>query len=260
MERTLFISKIENLKYYTPEYKRVYFGNEFCERLIPNKAQLKKVLDFTKEKKIRFTFVTPYVTDEGINKLKTLFSYLSKIDKGIEVIVNSYGVLNIVNQFGLIPVLGRLLVKQKKGPRILNLTKNLPSPALRRFKQTNITSIVEKFLKQNNVKRIELDNALQGIDISLKELKASIYYPYVYVTTSRFCMTNLCEKSNQRGMLGIFPCKKECQKYAFELRNKHMPKTLILKGNTQFFKNDTLPEDLKEKNIDRLVYQPEIPV
>lgn len=260
MEKALFINKIKNLKYYTHEYNRIYFGNEFCERLIPNKAQLKKVLGFTEEKGLCFTFVTPYTTDENIPKLEILFSYLSEVDKNIEVVVNSYGILNIVNRFGLTPVFGRLLVKQKKGPRILNLAKSLPPSALKRFKQTNITSIVEKFLKQNKVIRIELDNALQGIDINLKELKASLYYPYVYVTTSRFCMSNSCEKSEKRELLGIFPCKKECQKYTFELRNKHMPKNLILKGNTQFFRNDALPEGLEEKNIDRLVYQPEIPV
>jgi len=260
MEKALFISKVENLKYYNPEYERVYFGNEFCERLIPDKTQIKKVLDFVKEKKVNFTFVTPYVTDESVSKLKNLFHYLSKADKNIEIVINSYGTLSLVNQFGLTPVFGRLLVKQKKGPRILNIAKYLPILALRRFKQTNITSVVETFLEKNKVKRIELDNALQGIDISFKKLKASIYYPYVYVTTSRFCMTNLCEKSKERNLLGIFSCLKECQKYTFELRNKHMPKTLILKGNTQFFRNDALPRGLEEKNIDRLVYQPEIPI
>lgn len=258
MEHALFISKIENLKYYNKKYDRIYFGNEFCERLIPNKVQLKKVSDFTKEKNVNLTFVTPYITDKGMSKLKTLLPYLSNIKEDAEVIVNSYGTLSLVNESKLTPVWGRLLTKQKKGPRILNIIKKLPLPALRRFKQTNITSVVETFLKKNKVKRIELDNALQGIDVNLKELKASIYYPYVYVTTSRFCMTNLCEKSEERNLLGVFPCKKECQKYTFELRNKHMPIPLILKGNTQFFKNERLPEDLEKKNIDRLVYQPEI--
>ena len=35
-----------------------------------------------------------------------------------------------------------------------------------------------------------------------------------------------------KGMIGIFPCKKECQKYTFTLDNPVMTTTLIRKGNT----------------------------
>jgi len=37
MEQAIFISKIENLKYVNSKYTRLYFGNEFCQRLIPRK-------------------------------------------------------------------------------------------------------------------------------------------------------------------------------------------------------------------------------
>ena len=35
IERALSVTKVENVKYATLRYNRVYFGNEFCERLIP---------------------------------------------------------------------------------------------------------------------------------------------------------------------------------------------------------------------------------
>jgi hypothetical protein len=63
-------------------------------------------------------------------------------------------------------------------------------------------------------------------------------------------------------MVGILPCKQECQKYTFSLDNPVMETSLIRKGNTIFFKNDKIPkgEELRGKKIDRLVIQPEIPI
>ena len=42
MERALFIAKQKNLKYLTADYQRVYFGNEFCERLLPGPETLSR--------------------------------------------------------------------------------------------------------------------------------------------------------------------------------------------------------------------------
>jgi hypothetical protein len=39
-----------------------------------------------------------------------------------------------------------------------------------------------------------------------------------------------------------------------------MPVKLLLKGNTQFFINEVLPDDLEALKIDRLVFQPRIPL
>jgi hypothetical protein len=66
----------------------------------------------------------------------------------------------------------------------------------------------------------------------------------------------------KKGMVGIFPCKKECQKYTFALDNPVMDTSLIRKGNTIFYRNTKIPqsEELKEKKIDRVVIQPEIPI
>jgi hypothetical protein len=63
-------------------------------------------------------------------------------------------------------------------------------------------------------------------------------------------------------MVGIFPRKKECQKYTFTLDNPIMPCSLIRKGTAIFYKNEKIPtgDELKEKKIDRLVIQPEIPL
>jgi len=62
--------------------------------------------------------------------------------------------------------------------------------------------------------------------------------------------------------VGIFPCKRECQEYSFYLSHPVMPVPLIRKGNTIFFKNESIPGDdaMGKACIDRLVIEPEIPL
>ena len=72
MEQAVFISKIPHLKYVNEKYSRLYFGNEFCEKLIPSVTDLKNTLGFVMNKRLDFSFVTPYATNIGLNKLKIL--------------------------------------------------------------------------------------------------------------------------------------------------------------------------------------------
>ena len=264
MEETLFVTKKQDLKYWNGKYTRLYFGNEFCQRLIPTKEDLGYVIGFVKKNNIKLSFVTPYVTDEGIEKLEPLLELLNKKLPESEVIINDYGALELMQEkkLKLKPVLGRLLTKQKRGPRIINIMGKLPKPAIEHFRKSNAeVPIFQEFLIKNGFERVELDNLLQGIgdDVSESKIKASLYHPYAYVTTTRFCLTAICDKKNV--IPGIYPCKKECQRYGpFKLTNKNMPVPLLLKGNTQFFENKKLPEGLEEKGIGRLVYELELPI
>ena len=264
MQNSIFITKKQNLKYWNKKYIRLYFGNEFCQRLIPSKEDLDYIIGFVKKNNIKLSFVTPYVTDDGIERLEPLLELLTKRLSGSEVIINDYGTLEIIKEkkLKLKPVLVRLLTKQKRGPRIINIMDKLPKPAIEHFRKSNAeVPIFQEFLVKNGFGRVELDNLLQGIgdDFSESKIKASLYYPYAYVTTTRFCLTSICDKED--AVPGIHPCKKECKKYGpFKLTNKNMPVHLLLKGNTQFFENKKLPEDLEEKGINRLVFEPELPV
>ena len=258
MENALFISKIENLKHFKKDYNRLYFGNEFCENLIPTKDELLKVLSFVSEKKLDFTFVTPYVTNKGLKKLQPL---IKLIPKEAEVVINDWGLLKLVKSKKLKPVLGRLLVKMKKGPRILNILETAPEETLKPLRKSNVeVPIFQKFLKENNIKRVEIDNLLQGIDLNLFTIQGSLYTPFVYLTTTRRCLINSSDLISKKDIIGIYPCHRECQNYTAELKHELMPKTIILKGNTQFMKNEKIPNNLKKNGINRIVYQPEIPM
>lgn len=262
MERAIFISNIDNLKYVDSKYSRLYFGNEFCQRLIPSLEDLKKAAEFILKKRMDFTLVTPYVTDEGLEVLRPIAEFVARNLPEAEFVINDWGVLRILRkEFDFLKfVLGRLLTKQKRGPRILSLKDKIFPDTIRHFKGSNIdVPELSEFLMNNGIVRVELDNLLQGIDRENPSLRASLYIPYNYVTTTRYCLTAGCV-TGENHLRSISNCNKECQKYTFRLRHKKMPVDLLLKGNTQFFKNNSLPSNLEKLNIDRIVYQPEIPI
>jgi len=264
-ETALYITKAADLKHYNDSFSRIYFGNEFCEHLIPSASEVKRVLGFASENNLGFTLVTPYVTEEGVKILELLFQKIEQEKPGSEAVFNDWGVLHILNEKhpNLEPVMGRLLNKMKRGPRLMNLIDILPQSTMDYFRSCSLdVPIYQKFLIRNRVRRVGLDNLLQGIDLNLSNsgISASLYIPYGYITTTRLCLATSCDEHGKEDEVGIFPCQKECQRYTFHLRNPVMPVLLIRKGNTIFFENRALPDDTEKKGITRIVVEPEIPI
>ncbi|MCX8043268.1 MAG: hypothetical protein N3B18_03990 [Desulfobacterota bacterium] len=260
-ERALFIAIPENLKYLSADYQRVYFGDEFCERLLPSPPILKDIMDQVAERGCAFTLVTPYVTQTGLAAVEKLLDILPT---GTEVVFNDWGVFRVMkNRYPhLKPVLGRLMTKIKRGPRIMNFLDRLPPDALRHLRSTNLgVPHYVRFLLEQGIERAELDNPLHGLDISdvPQELHLSLHIPFVYVTTTRFCLVANCDNPEKKGFIGVFPCGKECRTYTFYLDNAVMTTLLIRRGNTIFYKNTTVPDQLKTSPIDRVIISPEIP-
>lgn len=260
-EYALFVANKDNLKYLSDDYTRVYFGDEFCDRLLPSKKDLIEVMQHAADKGRAFTLVTPYVTEAGLTAVEKLAALLPA---ETEIVFNDWGVFRMLHSRfpGLTPVLGRLLTKIKRGPRIAGFLDKLPKDALDHLRRTNLgVPRYQKFLFDNKILRAELDNPFQGLDVTdiPKELHLSLYIPFAYVTTTRFCLTANCDVPEKKGFIGVFPCGRECQRYTFYLDNAAMTTLLIRRGNTIFFKNADVPPELKESHIDRVVVSPEIP-
>jgi hypothetical protein len=119
---------------------------------------------------------------------------------------------------------------------------------------------VREFLLKKRIGRVEFDNLLQGIELERcgDEIKKTLYMPFAYITTTRLCLTALCDRSEKVKDIGIVPCGHECRKYTFYLKNPVMTTSLIRKGNTIFFCNENIPENLLM--FDRVVIEPEIPI
>lgn len=259
MEKAIYISKIDNLKYWSEEYSRIYFGNEFCQELIPDLDEFKKVIEFCCNYDLDMSLVTCLFTDTKLKKIYEILDYVSKQGIRCEVVMNNWGMLNFIKNYNVTPVIGRLLTKQRRGPKLLDV-KNILSDTMKDcIQEIRVGSVLIEFLKVIGGNRLEIDNLLQGIKLekdNLKGINISLYIPYAYVTVTRLCLSNALNR-NKNMKLGVFPCRKECLKQAFILKHQSMPTQLLLRGNAIFFKNEKIP--VNTYGIDRVIYQPELP-
>lgn len=239
VERVLYINSLENLKYYRNDFDRLYFGQEFCERLIPSPDQVREALLFARNKNLSFSFMTPYVTDRGLDLLVENLLFLEKTWPESEVIFNDWGVFRLLyERFSVFtPVLGRLLNKLKRGPRIMNIFEKIPSSSKRYLRGSGFdTPWMTDFLINNNVHRVEFDNVLQGTDFKGmdRRISISVYIPFVFVSTTRYCFAmtpNHNEDRDDNFFVGVFDCSHDCRGYNFRIDNPVMGRPLFRKLN-----------------------------
>ena len=257
----MFVSSIENLSYVTDEYTRLYYGNEFCQERIPTPDEMRYVYDFARSRGLQLTWVTPYVTERGLEALRPLAAFVASAAKDSEFVVNDWGAWRVLHdEYGCTNfVLGRLLAQQKRDPQISRMRKETSGAAFEDFQQAVAdASIMAPFLRERKIARIEIDNLLQGIKRPKASLPASLYLPYVFVSTTKFCPL-ACAWPSARVARNQGACSRQCNERGFTLRHRVMPVPLYLYGNAYFFKHERLPARVREYNINRMVWQPEIP-
>lgn len=282
MEKAIHITNLKNLRFFKKnEYQRIYWGVEFCQNLIPALIDTEKVLRFVKDNNLKFTLVTPFVTERGLKMLNGVFVLLKKKKVDCEIVVNDWGILEyLYSEFkGYFEIaLGRLLVRQHRDPAMkrviekqillavkgkdgkVSIIVHRPPGAKYRegIKASYISSsLVQNFLSKFGVKRVELNILIQGLNLEGIKFKKSIYTPYVHISTTRFCpMESKFQKAYR-----INVCSKECQRFYDVLRYRAMPKLIYKRGNTLLYKNPLNVKKSKvvtEHRVDRVVFQPEV--
>lgn len=255
MEKAILAESIALLERLSLEgISRVYFGQETCERKIPLPQECSDAKRFCEKNSLGFSLLTPFATDAGAKKLKRLFSLLSPED---EIIANDFGVMEEAKACKATVVAGRLLNRQFRDPRIASFHA-MPQELLGHLSLSQAGSLeFRAILSSFGVKRVELDNLLQGTGTNLAGtgFSASLYYPFAFVSATRMCLLAGSGRIQESKKVGIFECGRECQKFRFRLTNEFFPKGLLLSGNALFFENEILPnpKELSSKGIDRLV-------
>lgn len=227
MEQVILLNRLEDLKYLKDKYKRVYFGNEFCARLLPDTNELKEIIKTVEEKGLKFTFITPQVGSKDLKIVKSLLRFLNKNFFLKEVVVNDYGVLNYIN-------------------------KNFPESKIILGRMLSFFSNGRNgsYLNKLGIGDFEFDNIGHIYNREFKSI--SFYYPYALLSNTRYCpVTN-------NGMVG---CSKECLG-AGELMVKGLDakNKITLFGNTLFYRNKIKKDLLKDKRIIRLIFIPKAPL
>lgn len=139
-----------------------------------------------------FTFLTPPVTDIGIEKIKKILPLIN--EEKFEICVNDFGVLELlrkINYKGKV-VLGRLLDKLPHDNRMhpseyssYTSVNGLAYMQLPAYSATYFKKILEKY----RVYRSEFDLPPQGIHLgNTLNCHNSLYAPYGYLTTGRNCL------------------------------------------------------------------------
>jgi hypothetical protein len=213
------------------DYDRIYFGEEFCERLISFESY-KKAIDKHKNSRIDISIVTPVCTDIGISILEKTFAYIEKILPHCEIIVNDYGVLNLVRRYNLQPIIGRVLSRQRRGIH----SKFISTELALKYLKSSAYPMNAHLLRNLGIKRVEIDNLSQGLE-NEDEFNRSIHYPLSYITITRNCkIANSDSISNK-----LDYCNKECDKYQIKMYNENIPEMIMI-GNAIFKKIEELPK------------------
>jgi len=281
LENAIHITSLRNLKYFAKGvYQRIYWGAEFCQNLIPTLGDTRGVLRFCRRKRLQFTFITPFVTERGIEKLRKVFSLLAKESVGSEIVINDWGALEWLHRkhkgkFSL--SLGRLLVRQHRDPAIEGAIRKQP-PLFSKFKDGSFiiamhkqppeiyrrwvksshlnAPATRKFLSGFNIRRAEFSNTFQGVNLRGVRLFKSLYTPFVNVSSTRFCPMD----SRHQKLYRINVCARECQRYYDVLRREGKGVELLKRGNTLFYENPLKKDDSLLADVDRIVFQPELPL
>jgi hypothetical protein len=233
IETAFFADTLRDIGACPAGYKRIYFGCEFDERRIPAARGGAAAVESCAAAKKKFTLVTPLMTDYGAARLKKLLRSL-KGYAPFEAVANDFGALEMIRDAGLTPVAGRLLIKQKSDPRLATLKSARLRAHFRKSAADN--SEFAALLRENGIRRLELDNPLCGLTPPAG-FALSLYFPFVFLTLSM---------------------RRECGGPAVDgddvyvLKNNRMPADILLFGNAQFYENRDL-KALRGGAVNRLV-------
>jgi hypothetical protein len=257
------------------QFARCAFGTEFCEHLLPPVESLAGAIQAAHARGLQFTFLTPYVSDAGICRLRQLFEV---IPNGSEVVFGDWGVLNVLRREfpRLVPVQGRLLNKSLRDPRVMGVYGDTQAgsaaalatlDALRRSNLdcTSYTALLERL----GVVGVEMDNLPQDA-VYDSRLPLTVYLPFGFISTSRMCMAaGLHYRKADKFQPGA-PCRHQCQTHLVEYTYTNSPfhnsdQKFHLKGNTYFYTHtgrmlESLFEQAAAGRVNRLVFQPQVPM
>lgn len=271
MEIAFITNNIKDLKK-LEKIDVLYFGNEFCQNKIPNLKQIEYAYDFSKNNKIKFVLVLPYITNTKIGLVNNLLIFLNSKKEKKEVVFNDWGSFTLISQYkNLKPVLGRLLNKQRKDPIVQNIlentqpkmkiiiennkqvlvqTKPVPKTLINYFQHTYLdVPEVQNFMIKNNITRYETDLVPWQNKLNInKKIKLSVYYPYVNISATRYCGAINLNYSSK--------CNKICEKQTIIVGNKTLKYPYYIIGNAIFYKADLniLKKELKCSKINRIVF------
>ena len=245
---------------------RLYIGDEFCIHRLPSIDELDALCQLAKGENRGLTFLTPPLTDDGMDRCCPLFDFLKERDLRTEVVVNDWGVLLFLKEkYPLFQLsVGRLLNKGFKDPRLMNPDEasEFSAETAALFNTCTFDSVeFPAKMRELNVTRLERDLLPFG-EPEIKRrggLETSVYFPFGYITTGRVCWMKSFNTATGRRFSISNGCRQACNQISLKLNHAKTDLQLFQTGNTIFYlyapsKLAALAKRAKTQKF-RLVYQ-----
>ena len=237
---------------------RLYIGNQFCHNLFPEEEQLFSIMDKMYSEGLAITLVFSYIREFMIPSVEKL---LEKVDNwccihgvDVEILINDWAMAEMIcGKTGrLTPVLGNLLNKRKKDPRMLYKCGDISL-----FRQNSLNAeFYRDFLAEEfDIHRYEWESC--GYPQEFPPGKNSLHLPFYQTNTSQYCpLYALCTTGDRGRQQLTEHCPKFCEKYAL-LYPEHLH--MIGRDNSLFGVDKTFLEEpemwkkMKGAKPDRIV-------
>ena len=237
---------------------RFYIGNQFCHNLFPTEEQFFSIMDKMYSEGSEITLVFSYIREFMLLSVGKL---LEKVDNwccihgvNVEIVVNDWAMVEMLcgKTSRLHPVLGTLLNKRKKDPRM-----KYKSGDTLLFQQNSLNAgFYRDFLAEEfHIHRYEWESC--GYPQELPPGKNSLHLPFYQTNTSQYCpLYALCTTGDRGTQQLAEHCPKFCEKYTLLY-----PEHLHMAGryNSLFGVDKTFPEipemwkNIKGTKPDRIV-------
>lgn len=236
MEKAIYVGTTQDA---LPGRGRVYYGEEACERLLPEpKEAARRVREFG-ERGLAVTLVFPPVSDDGLARAEKILAAVREAP-GLECAANDYGLLSAA---------------RKQAPRARIVVGRVLSRVLAR----NIRDMSDysrgehrRFiadLRALGVARFDFDLfTLERASPDTLGFPMSIITPYALISFTRRCAVARCGSPDPRP---FGPCSRQCRDMAFTMKNTALHGEFQLLGN-KILKRMDAPSSYPAQ-VDRLV-------
>jgi hypothetical protein len=221
---------------------RLYVGDEFCSNRMPSLATLKAICERAEHERWGLTLLTPWLTDEGLDKCTQLLDYLGERAPQSEVVVNDWGALSFFSsRYPLFRyTLGRLLDKGFKDPRLLDAegVASFSEEVEELLHRSTFDSVdFQRMVLEWGVSRLERDLLPYGGDEPKDSglVATSFYFPFGYVTSGRVCWTASSSEPAPRRFALVRTCHSPCNSVTFMLSSNRFALSVFQSGNTVFY-------------------------
>jgi len=243
---------------------RVYLGSEFCPQLALPERELGAGLALLRSRGFQATIVLAPVPQTRFASTRAMLRKFGRRG-ALEVAANDWGALAALDGWGHIPVLGRLLFRMKRLPRVSQETRPVCSGPHCRIRLAAQMREFSRFptdapwfadlLRGLNVRRMDTEMLPQGVSLRRPApVKLSLFLPWAQVTGGGRCPV---AGEDRRGGRCAFGCR---QSYILpRYPGKTWP--MLQLGHTVFaWMAARMEVYLRQGIYDRYILEPRLPM